>query len=45
MLHGLRDDNVLAEDDPAVPAFHRAGKEDWNLTLYPVERHPFQRPS
>ena len=21
------------------------GKEDWNLTLYPVERHPFQRAS
>jgi dipeptidyl aminopeptidase/acylaminoacyl peptidase len=46
MLHGLRDDNVLAEDVIRLSQrFIELGKEDWNLTLYPVERHPFQRAS
>jgi len=46
MLHGLRDDNVLAEDVIRLSQrLIELGKEDWNLTLYPVERHPFQRAS
>jgi dipeptidyl aminopeptidase/acylaminoacyl peptidase len=46
LLHGLRDDNVLAEDAIRLSQrFIELGKEDWNLTLYPVERHPFQRAS
>ncbi len=46
MLHGLRDDNVLAEDVIRLSQrMIELGKEDWNLTLYPVERHAFQRAS
>jgi dipeptidyl aminopeptidase/acylaminoacyl peptidase len=46
MLHGLRDDNVLAEDVIRLSQrLIELGKENWNLTLYPVERHPFQRAS
>jgi dipeptidyl aminopeptidase/acylaminoacyl peptidase len=46
MLHGLRDDNVLAEDVIRLSQrLIELGKEDWDLTLYPVERHAFQRAS
>jgi len=46
MLHGLRDDNVLAEDVIRLSQrLIELGKENWNLTLYPVERHPFERAS
>jgi len=46
LLHGLRDDNVLAEDDIRLTQrFLELGKENWNLTLYPLERHPFKRAS
>jgi dipeptidyl aminopeptidase/acylaminoacyl peptidase len=44
MLHGLRDDNVLAEDVIRLSQrLIELGKDNWDLTLYPVERHPFQR--
>jgi dipeptidyl aminopeptidase/acylaminoacyl peptidase len=46
MLHGLRDDNVLAEDVLRLSQrLIELGKQNWNLTLYPVERHPFERAS
>lgn len=46
MLHGLRDDNVLAEDVLRLSQrLIDLGKDDWDLTLYPVERHPFKRAS
>lgn len=44
MLHGLRDDNVLAEDVIRLSQrLIELGKEDWELALYPVERHAFRR--
>lgn len=46
MLHGLRDDNVLAEDVIRLSQrLIELGKEDWDLTLYPVEKHAFKRAS
>ncbi|HEX6791007.1 MAG TPA: alpha/beta fold hydrolase [Candidatus Krumholzibacteria bacterium] len=46
MLHGLRDDNVLAEDVIRLSQrLIELGKDDWNLTLYPVESHAFKRAS
>ena len=46
MLHGLRDDNVLSADVVRLSQrLIELGKENWNLTLYPVERHPFERAS
>jgi len=46
MLHGLRDDNVLAEDVLRLSQrLIELGKEDWELALHPVERHPYKRAS
>jgi dipeptidyl aminopeptidase/acylaminoacyl peptidase len=46
MLHGLRDDNVLAEDVIRLSQrMIELGKDDWELMLYPVERHAFKRAS
>jgi dipeptidyl aminopeptidase/acylaminoacyl peptidase len=46
MLHGLRDDNVLAEDVLRLSQrLIELGKENWDLTLYPVERHAYRRAS
>jgi len=46
MLHGLRDDNVLAEDVLRLnQRLLELGKEDWELAIYPVERHAFRRAS
>ncbi len=46
MLHGLRDDNVLAEDILRLSQrLIELGKENWELQLYPVERHGFERAS
>jgi dipeptidyl aminopeptidase/acylaminoacyl peptidase len=44
MLHGLRDDNVLAEDILRLSQrLIELGKEDWELALHPVERHGYRR--
>jgi dipeptidyl aminopeptidase/acylaminoacyl peptidase len=44
MLHGLRDDNVLAEDILRLSQrLIELGKEDWELALHPVERHSYRR--
>jgi dipeptidyl aminopeptidase/acylaminoacyl peptidase len=46
MLHGLRDDNVLAEDVIRLSQrLIELGKENWELALHPVERHAYQRAS
>ncbi len=46
MLHGLRDDNVLAEDVIRLSQrLIELGKEDWELALHPVERHAYRRAS
>jgi dipeptidyl aminopeptidase/acylaminoacyl peptidase len=46
MLHGLRDDNVLAEDVLRLSQrLIELGKEDWELALHPVERHGYRRAS
>ncbi len=46
MLHGLRDDNVLAEDVIRLSQrLIELGKEDWELALHPVERHGYKRAS
>lgn len=46
MLHGLRDDNVLAEDVLRLSQrLIELGKEDWELALHPVERHAYRRAS
>ena len=46
MLHGLRDDNVLAEDVIRLSQrMIELGKDDWEMALYPVERHAFKRAS
>ncbi|HEU4929783.1 MAG TPA: prolyl oligopeptidase family serine peptidase, partial [Candidatus Krumholzibacteria bacterium] len=46
MLHGLRDDNVLAEDVIRLSQrLIELGKEDWELALHPVERHAYKRAS
>jgi dipeptidyl aminopeptidase/acylaminoacyl peptidase len=46
MLHGLRDDNVLAEDVMRLSQrLIELGKEDWELALHPVERHAYRRAS
>jgi dipeptidyl aminopeptidase/acylaminoacyl peptidase len=46
ILHGLRDDNVLAEDDIRLAQrLIELGKENWELALHPVERHGYQRAS
>jgi dipeptidyl aminopeptidase/acylaminoacyl peptidase len=46
MLHGLRDDNVLAEDILRLSQrLIELGKENWELALHPVERHGYQRAS
>lgn len=46
MLHGLRDDNVLAEDILRLSQrLIELGKQDWQLQLYPVESHGFERAS
>jgi dipeptidyl aminopeptidase/acylaminoacyl peptidase len=44
ILHGLRDDNVLAEDDIRLAQrLIELGKENWELALHPVERHGYRR--
>jgi dipeptidyl aminopeptidase/acylaminoacyl peptidase len=44
ILHGLRDDNVLAEDDIRLSQrLIELGKENWELALHPVERHGYVR--
>jgi dipeptidyl aminopeptidase/acylaminoacyl peptidase len=44
MLHGLRDDNVLAEDILRLSQrLIELGKENWELALHPVERHAYRR--
>jgi dipeptidyl aminopeptidase/acylaminoacyl peptidase len=44
MLHGLRDDNVLAEDVLRLSQrLIELGKENWELALHPVERHAYRR--
>ncbi|MDH4037142.1 MAG: prolyl oligopeptidase family serine peptidase [Candidatus Krumholzibacteria bacterium] len=44
ILHGLRDDNVLAADDVRLSQrLIELGKENWELALHPVERHGYQR--
>ena len=46
ILHGLRDDNVLAEDDVRLAQrLIELGKENWELALHPVERHGYLRAS
>lgn len=46
ILHGLRDDNVLAEDDVRLAQrLIELGKENWELALHPVERHGYVRAS
>jgi dipeptidyl aminopeptidase/acylaminoacyl peptidase len=46
ILHGLRDDNVLAEDDIRLAQrLIELGKENWELALHPVERHGYVRAS
>jgi dipeptidyl aminopeptidase/acylaminoacyl peptidase len=46
MLHGLVDDNVLAADVLRLSqVLIELGKEDWELMLYPMEGHAFQRAS
>jgi dipeptidyl aminopeptidase/acylaminoacyl peptidase len=46
MLHGLRDDNVLAEDVLRLSQrLIELGKENWELALHPVERHGYRRAS
>jgi dipeptidyl aminopeptidase/acylaminoacyl peptidase len=46
ILHGLRDDNVLAEDDIRLSQrLIDLGKENWELALHPLERHGYQRAS
>jgi dipeptidyl aminopeptidase/acylaminoacyl peptidase len=44
IMHGLRDDNVLAEDDVRLTQrLIELGKENWELALHPVERHGYRR--
>jgi dipeptidyl aminopeptidase/acylaminoacyl peptidase len=46
ILHGLRDDNVLAEDDIRLSQrLIELYKENWELALHPVERHGYKRAS
>jgi len=46
MLHGLVDDNVLAADVLRLSqVLIELGKEDWELMLYPMEAHAFQKAS
>ncbi|HEX5132635.1 MAG TPA: prolyl oligopeptidase family serine peptidase [Candidatus Krumholzibacteria bacterium] len=46
ILHGLRDDNVLAEDDIRLSQrLIELGKENWEVALHPVERHGYVRAS
>jgi dipeptidyl aminopeptidase/acylaminoacyl peptidase len=46
MLHGLEDDNVVAQDVIRLSQrLIELEKHDWELALYPVEPHGFQEPS
>jgi len=46
MLHGLVDDNVVAQDVIRLSQrLIELEKEDWELALYPVEPHAFREPS
>ena len=46
MLHGLVDANVLAQDVLRLSQrLIELGKEDWDLVLYPLEGHAFERAS
>jgi dipeptidyl aminopeptidase/acylaminoacyl peptidase len=46
MLHGLVDSNVLAADVLRLSqVLIELGKQDWELMLYPLEGHAFQRAS
>lgn len=44
MLHGMVDDNVQFQDVVRLSQrFIELGKENWELAVYPVEAHGFQR--
>ncbi|MFO8234022.1 MAG: prolyl oligopeptidase family serine peptidase [Bacteroidales bacterium] len=45
LCHGMVDDNVQFQDIVRLTQrFIELGKEDWELSVYPVERHSFQEP-
>lgn len=46
MLHGLLDDNVVAQDVIRLSQrLIELEKEDWELALHPIEPHGYQEPS
>lgn len=46
MLHGLLDDNVVAQDIIRLSQrLIELEKEDWELALHPIEPHGYQEPS
>ncbi len=46
ICHGMVDDNVLFEDTVRlVQRLIELGKTDWQVAIYPVERHSFRQPS
>jgi len=45
MCHGMLDDNVLFYDTVRLAQrLIELGKENWEVAMYPVERHGFQQP-
>lgn len=46
MLHGMVDDNVHFQDVVRLSQrFIELGKENWEMAIFPVERHGFTKPS
>jgi len=46
MLHGMIDDNVHFQDIVRLSQrLIELGKENWELAVFPVERHGFTTPS
>ena len=46
MLHGMVDDNVNFQDIVRLTQrLIELGKKNWDLAVYPVERHDFVRPT
>ena len=46
ILHGMVDDNVHFQDMVRLSQrLIELGKEDWEMAVYPVERHGFVEPS
>jgi dipeptidyl aminopeptidase/acylaminoacyl peptidase len=46
MCHGMIDDNVHFQDIVRLTQrFIELGKENWELAVYPVEKHSFAEPS